>query len=90
MTMAKKSGLTFERHKEIAAELKDIRRRLQRLEIEFGNSYARSGDVGMPYKRLYQALKAVDGARSWAEENLFREHPAQADIHIYYPADWDG
>lgn len=87
--MAKKTGLTFERHKEIAAELKDIRQRLQKLEIEFGNSYARSGDASRPYKRLTQAVKAVDGVRCWAEENMFREHPTQADIQIYYPVDWD-
>lgn len=84
--MAKKPGLTFERHKEIATELKDIRQRLLKLEIEFGNSYARSGDASIPYKRLVQAVKAVDGVKCWAEENMFREHPGQANTGIYYGA----
>lgn len=80
----KKTGLTFERHQEIAAELKDIRERLLTLAIEFGNAYPASGKGGLTYKKLRKAQVTVDAARCWAEEEMFREHPESASTDIYF------
>lgn len=82
--MPKKSGLTFDRHREIATELRDIYHRLQSLSIEFGNAYSKNGDNSMPSKKLMRAVRAIGEARCLAEEIMFKEHPDQATTHIYY------
>lgn len=82
--MAKKPGLSLERHKEVAAELKEIQKRLIALSVEMGNAYPRSGEKSWPAKELARAERHVGSARCWAEENLFRDHPGDADINIYY------
>lgn len=85
--MPKKPGLTLERHKEIAAELKDINHRLQALAVEFGNAYPLAGETGAAHQWLTKAYKAVGAARGFAESNMFREHPESATIHVYYGND---
>lgn len=59
-----KPGLTGERHREIAAELHQIRERLAQLAIEVGHAYPRIETLGT---NLRGALNRVDTARRRAE-----------------------
>lgn len=77
----KKPGLTFERHQEIGAELKEMYNRLQSLAVEFSHAYPRSNSA---YRELCKATEALGGARSGAEDNLFKEHTDRATTKIYY------
>jgi len=83
--MAKrKMGISFERHKEIGAELRKISETLTKMAVEFANAYPKSGHYGRALKGLDKALKGVNDARCYAEENLFKDHPDKASTKIYY------
>ena len=83
--MAKKPGISFERHQEIGAELKEMSERLVKLMVEFGNAYPLSGREGKAHSYLSKARHAITDARAFAEETYFREHREKADLNTYYP-----
>jgi len=82
--MAKKPGITFSRHDEVAAELYSIREKLLSMEVELANSFPRSGPASKPYKAISAARVAIDTARSDLENLMFRDHPDNARLGIYY------
>lgn len=79
--MRQKAGLTLERHREIGAELAQIRDRLVTLACEIGNAYP----VTSPQSRAAaKAWPAVDSLRSLLDNTVFMEYPAEASPAIYY------
>jgi hypothetical protein len=82
----RKPGLSLERHKEIASELKKIRNFILDLTVEFGSAYPRSGPPSKALKGLSRAFDGIEKARSHAEDNMFKEHP-EASTEIYSGSD---
>ncbi len=80
-----KRGLSLERHKEIGVEMYLIEQQLLHLLGEFGAAYPREGLLARPTNCLQQTIDVISKTRDLAEENLFKDFPQKADVHIYYP-----
>lgn len=65
--------------------LASVRDELLRRKTQLSNAYPRSGPSAVPAERLYEAMRAVEEARSELEDALYREHPETADTSVYYP-----
>lgn len=82
--MAKKPGIPFERHDELAEKLFSIREFLLKTEVELANSFPTTGVQSKPYRFIERARKDVDEARSALENLMFQDHPEKAKLGIYY------
>ncbi|MEU2755951.1 hypothetical protein ACH4GG_27365 [Streptomyces albidoflavus] len=80
-----KPKLTFEEHLEMGRALKVARNDLLNRQVTLANAYPRSGQPGVPSKKLEAAVRAIDEARSALDNAVFNEHPGQADTKVYYP-----
>lgn len=83
--MASKSRPTLDEHTELGSVLAGLRDELQRCATQLRNAYPQSGPEAQPARKLTDAFKAVDEARSLLENALYREYPQEATTHIYYP-----
>jgi hypothetical protein len=84
MTGRPRSGLSYERHVEIGAELNAIRERLMDLACEARTAYPKAD----PFTRVLVRLTDLMGrAKSQGENHLFREHSERACVHVYYRRD---
>ncbi|MEU9858646.1 hypothetical protein [Streptomyces sp. NPDC047974] len=84
-----KPRLTFEAHTEMGQALTSIQQDLQMRSVQLANAYPRSGQEGIPEKKLDQACKALSEARSVLKKLLFKEHPELAEVTVYYPGRQD-
>lgn len=83
--MPKRTGLTFERHRELGAELYGIRARLIRLDIEINRAYGPSSRAGKAADRITASMETL---RSRLDGAVFAENPSRSDSevkHCYYP-----
>ena len=81
-----KPGLTMQRHRELGARLHELREELGGLQVELGHAYPySSADRGRPNHWVSKAYYAVDMLRSALDTEMFREHPAEASVDVYYP-----
>lgn len=81
-----KPRLTIDEHRHLGRTLADIRDQLQAHAVALDGAYPRSGPESVAARKLRAAYETLDEARSALESALFREHPAEADPDIYYPA----
>ncbi len=77
------SGLTQERHEQIARRLQQIRDELLALSIETSNSYPKSGHLAGFGNNIHKAVNALDIARSRGESAMVADTGC-ADINVYY------
>ncbi|MEY3897887.1 MAG: hypothetical protein RLZZ214_3408 [Verrucomicrobiota bacterium] len=75
--------LTFEQHEEIGAELQRIRRFMIGLAVNIPGIYGKTKRVS---KSSVKAFRDIDSLRNVMEEQLFIDHPEQANTKIYYGA----
>ena len=80
--MPTKKRLTIDEHKQIAAQLFQIREQLIHISVMVLNAY--------PHKRKFvslpgKAMNMIDQLRSDLEDEMFEDFPNQADVYIYYP-----
>ncbi|QGZ47467.1 MULTISPECIES: hypothetical protein [Streptomyces] len=80
-----KPRLTFEEHVEMGRALASVRDELLRRNVQLANAYPQSGPPAVPAKKLDQAMRAVEAARTELENALYREHPDTAETTVYYP-----
>ncbi|MEU7031400.1 hypothetical protein AB0A60_32490 [Streptomyces sp. NPDC046275] len=80
-----KPRFTFEEHVEMGQALSSIRDDLLHRSVTLANAYPRSGPEGVPEKKLEQAYKAIDQARSALDSLLAQEHPREFEPTVYYP-----
>ena len=74
-----KNRLTFEEHKEVASRVKDIRHLL------FGLLDKTNAGMRKEHQmNLSRAIDHLDKYRSDLEDVMFRDHPHEANIGIYY------
>jgi len=85
MGTKRKPGLTFERHRAIGKQLKDIRDDLTNLLVECSHAYPNTGERGAQAKWLNRAYHNIDRARCSLDSRLFEDHPQEAEVGIYYP-----
>lgn len=76
-----KVGLEFDRHQEIATDIKHILNKLHKLSIELSRCYPLTQN---PNRHALKAERYLDELRSELEDRMFKEHPAQANTHVYY------
>jgi hypothetical protein len=80
--MAKKNGLTMEQHREIGSTLHAMRDYCEHLSAIMGRAYPSRSPVlrSLSYVRMY-----LSKLRSELEDAMFKEHPNEGDLHVYYP-----
>ncbi|MFB9558656.1 hypothetical protein [Streptomyces roseoviridis] len=84
-----KPRLTLEEHVEMGQALEMIRHELLKRSVKLANAYPKSGQPGIPAKKLEQALNAVDSARAELDNLMFQEHPHEGEVTVYYPHEED-
>jgi hypothetical protein len=77
----KTTKLTIEEHRELGAELKTVRSVLMKRSVQVGNTY---GVTAKTHRRIDKALRALEGAKSELENQLFLDHPKEATHGVYY------
>lgn len=76
------TGLTIERHRELGAELHQMRETLNALVVELWYAYPVRSKQRI---ELHRALLHLDVLRSELEGAMFRECPSERSLDIYYP-----
>ncbi|MFE1230607.1 hypothetical protein [Streptomyces sp. NPDC058745] len=80
-----KPRLTFEEHLEMGLTLASMRDELIKRGTQLAGAYPKSGQQGIPAKRLRAALEALDEARCELDHLMFQEHPQEGTTQVYYP-----
>lgn len=78
----KKKGLTFKQHQEAGLAMKRIYEALVRLVTVYANAFPK--DKRSPYLPLCKTRDSIMVAQNKGEELLFKDHPEEAEICIYY------
>lgn len=76
-----KKGISFEDHVKCGEIVKRIRCDVFELINLMSGGYALNSRLS---KRLWRMRNDIDFVKSEAENAMFREHPTQANINIYY------
>ncbi|MBT2439943.1 hypothetical protein J7E93_07370 [Streptomyces sp. ISL-36] len=80
-----KPRLSFEEHVEMGRALASMRDEVQKRWIQLENAYPRSGQQGVPAKKLEAAFNALETARTELDHLMFQEHPEEGTTKVYYP-----
>lgn len=77
-----KKSISIERHREIGAKLREIHEWTQRLLIdEVQPAYGKSSKQVLNLVKLSNRILEL---RSTMEDGLFKEHPGEATVYVYY------
>lgn len=80
--MPRKAGLTMKEHREVGARLYVLRNELWGITVLLSRAYP----IQSPICRLVERMaRTADELRSNLENAMFREHPKDAEIRVYYP-----
>lgn len=81
--MARKPGLSFERHCEIGQQLAAIQEQITSLHVEVGNAYPQGEKL---VNMLYRVGDELGKVRSRADDIVLSVFP-EACVHVYYPGE---
>lgn len=88
--MARKPGITAERHVEIGEQLTDLRAQFAELYREVMNAYPARGARGGIHRTVFReamksALHALDEVKNQGDNASLEEWPREWEPHWYYP-----
>ena len=83
----KLTGLTFEEHQQLGAELKALHNRLNEIVMQLGNAY---GVASKATRRADKMQAYLHQLRSELDSQLFKECRDHANTHVYYGEIYNG